>query len=104
LKAHDRDRDVVVMTWSEFGRRVKSNASNGTDHGSAGPLFFIGTKVEGGLYGQRPDLGNLDKDNLRFTTDFRTVYTTVLEKWLGASAEVVLGDNRFGELPIFSQE
>jgi uncharacterized protein (DUF1501 family) len=104
LKAHDRDRDVVVMTWSEFGRRVKSNASNGTDHGSAGPLFFIGTKVVGGFHGQRPDLGNLDKDNLRFTTDFRTVYTTVLEKWLGASAEVVLGDNRFGELPIFSQE
>ena len=103
LKAHDRDKNVVVMTWSEFGRRVKSNASNGTDHGSAGPLFFIGTKVGRGLYGQRPDLGNLDKDNLRFTTDFRTVYATVLEKWLGASAEVVLGDNRFGELPIFSQ-
>ena len=103
LKAHGRDREVVIMTWSEFGRRVKSNASDGTDHGSAGPLFIFGTPVDGGFYGQHPNLGQLDNDNLRFTTDFRIAYATVLEKWLGAPAEAVLGPNQFEKLPILTQ-
>ena len=102
LKGHGKDGDVVVMTWSEFGRRAKSNASDGTDHGSAAPLFILGTPVKGGLYGERPDLGYLYNDNLRFTTDFRRVYATVLEQWLGASSEAVLGGERFDTLPIIA--
>jgi uncharacterized protein (DUF1501 family) len=102
LKAHGKDRHVVIMTWSEFGRRVKSNASDGTDHGSAAPLFILGTPVAGGFYGERPDLGYLYDDNLRFTTDFRTIYATMLEGWLGASSEAILEGKRFDTLPILA--
>jgi uncharacterized protein (DUF1501 family) len=102
LKEHGKDHEVTIMTWSEFGRRAKSNASVGTDHGSAAPLFIFGTPVTGGLYGQRPDLGNLDDDNLIFTTDFRRVYATVLEQWLGVPVEAVLGSNDFLPLPIIN--
>ncbi len=101
LKAHGKDRDVVIMSWSEFGRRVKGNASDGTDHGSAVPLFFIGTPVKGGFYGRRPDLGALSSDNLRFTTDFRSVYATVLENWFGVPSNTIL-KGRFETLPIFN--
>ena len=72
------------MTWSEFGRRVTGNASGGTDHGSAGPMFLAGTPIAGGFYGERPSLKDLDENNLKFTTDFRQVYATVLEDWLAA--------------------
>lgn len=99
LRAHNLDAKVLIMTWSEFGRRVKSNASGGTDHGTAGPLFFAGTPVKGGLYGERPDLGNLDNGNLRFTTDFRSVYATAVEGWLGASSKDVLGAD-YKQLPL----
>ena len=99
LQAHGRDQDVVIMTWSEFGRRVTSNASGGTDHGSAAPLFLAGTPIAGGLYGERPRLNDLDKNNLKFTTDFRQVYASVLEDWLGAPSEIVLG-GRFEHLQL----
>ena len=99
LQAHGRDQEVVIMTWSEFGRRVTSNASGGTDHGSAAPLFLVGTPIAGGLYGERPRLNDLDKNNLKFTTDFRQVYASVLEDWLGAPAEIVLG-GRFEHLQL----
>jgi uncharacterized protein (DUF1501 family) len=99
LQAHGRDRDVVMMTWSEFGRRVTENGSGGTDHGSAGAMFLAGTPVAGGLYGERPSLTDLDRENFRFTTDFRQVYATVLEGWLGAPAEIVL-NGRFEQLPL----
>ena len=86
--------NVVVMTWSEFGRRVEENASQGTDHGTAAPLFVLGNAVQGGVYGEPPDLTHLDANgNLVFTTDFRSVYATVLERWLGAPASAVLGGN-----------
>ncbi|MEE8519516.1 MAG: DUF1501 domain-containing protein, partial [Dehalococcoidia bacterium] len=98
LQAHGRDKNVVIMTWSEFGRRVGTNASGGTDHGSAGPMFLAGTPVSGGLYGAPSSLADLDNGNLKFTTDFRQVYATVLEGWLGAPAELVLGE-RFEQLP-----
>ncbi len=90
LKAHGLDSNVLIMTWSEFGRRVKANASTGTDHGSAAPLFFIGTPVKGGLYGGRPSLTNLDNGNLKFTTDFRQPYATALT-WIGASPAELVG-------------
>jgi len=102
LKAANKDQDVLVMTWSEFGRRVKSNGSGGTDHGAAAPMFLLGSPVVGGIYGERPDLRNLDKDNLRFTTDFRAVYSTILEQWLGASSEAVLGSERFDPIPLLA--
>lgn len=97
LIGHGHQDDVLVMTWSEFGRRVKENANQGTDHGSAGPLFVMGGQVKGGFYGEPVSLINLDDGNLRFTTDFRSVYATVLEKWLGASSADVLG-KRFDTL------
>lgn len=98
LAAHGNDRRVLTMTFSEFGRRVEENASHGTDHGQASPLFLIGGGVKGGLYGQRPDLANLDNGNLRWTTDFRSVYATVLERWLGRPASPVLGGS-FAAIP-----
>jgi uncharacterized protein (DUF1501 family) len=103
LQAHGRDKNVVVMTWSEFGRRAGPNASGGTDHGWAGPMFVAGTPVEGGLYGEAPGLVGLDNGNLRFTTDFRRVYATVLEGWLGAPADLVLGQH-FEQLPFIKRD
>ncbi|MBH42361.1 MAG: hypothetical protein CL787_02385 [Chloroflexi bacterium] len=103
LKAAGRDQDVLIMTWSEFGRRVKSNGSGGTDHGAAAPMFLIGSPVVGGIYGENPNLRNLDKDNLRFTTDFRSVYSTVLEEWLGAAPEAILGGQRFEHIPFLAK-
>lgn len=100
LQAHGHANDVVMLTWSEFGRRVTANASEGTDHGSAGPMFVAGAPVAGGLYGERPSLATLDRNNLRFTTDFRQVYASVLEGWLGAPSQEVLG-GRFERLPLF---
>ncbi|GAC1452677.1 MAG: DUF1501 domain-containing protein [Ktedonobacterales bacterium] len=97
MTAHGKADDVVVMTWSEFGRRVHENGSAGTDHGTAAPLFVLGNAVSGGVYGEPPDLGSLDPhDNLLHTTDFRSVYATVLDRWLGAPSTAVLGGT-FGE-------
>jgi uncharacterized protein (DUF1501 family) len=79
------------MTWSEFGRRAQQNASNGTDHGTAAPLFLVGSGVKGGLYGDAPDLNNLDNGNLRHSIDFRSVYATVIERWLQADSKTILG-------------
>ncbi len=92
LQAHGVADNVVVMTWSEFGRRVEENASAGTDHGTAAPLFVLGNSVQGGIYGEPPDLTRLDPyGNLQFTTDFRAVYATVLDRWLGAPSAAILG-------------
>lgn len=91
LAARGKADDVVIMTWSEFGRRAAENASLGTDHGTAAPLFVVGSGVKGGMYGDTPDLGNLDNGNLRFQTDFRSVYATVLDGWLQADSSAILG-------------
>jgi len=97
LADHNAAGNVVVMTWSEFGRRVEENASAGTDHGTAAPLFVLGNAVQGGVFGEPPDLNRLDNyGNLNFTVDFRSVYATVLDHWLGAPAEAVLGGS-FGD-------
>lgn len=90
LSSTGHSEQVLMMTFSEFGRRVEENGSRGTDHGTAAPLFVMGDGVEDGFYGQAPDLLNLDnKDNLQFSTDFRSVYATVLEGWLGVNASNV---------------
>lgn len=97
LAAHGAADNVMVMTWSEFGRRVGENGSNGTDHGSAAPMFLLGNGLKGGHWGDPVNLGDLDKGNLKFTTDFRSVYATVMDGWLGAPAEKLLGA-RFPQL------
>ena len=91
MESHGRADQVLTMMFSEFGRRVKENGSQGTDHGAAGPMFVLGKGVKGGLYGERPDLKNLDEGDLAYTTDFRSVYATVIDDWLGASSRDVLG-------------
>jgi len=101
LAAHGNDKRVLTMTFSEFGRRIEENASHGTDHGQASPLFLIGGGVKGGLYGEPPDLANLDDGNLRWSTDFRSVYATVLERWLGRPASPVLG-GAFPAIPVLA--
>lgn len=90
VKPRFRDR-LMVMTYSEFGRRVQPTSS-GTDHGTAGPMICVGAGVRGGLYGQAPSLGSLDeRGDLRHQVDFRSVYATVLEDWLDADSTEVLG-------------
>ena len=91
LAGHGVGDRVLVMTWSEFGRRVKENGSAGTDHGTAAPMFLLGAPVKGGLYGSEPSLTALDNGNLKFTTDFRSVYAAVLQDYLNAPAADLLG-------------
>lgn len=90
LAAHGNDGRVLTMTFSEFGRRIEENGSQGTDHGEASPLFLIGGGVKGGIYGDSPDLSATNMGNVRFTTDFRSIYATVLERWLGRPSVPVL--------------
>jgi uncharacterized protein (DUF1501 family) len=91
LVAQGKADKVMIMTWSEFGRRVGENGSNGTDHGTATPQFVIGNGIKGGHWGDPVSLTDIDKGNLKFTTDFRSVYSTVMDGWLGAPAEKLLG-------------
>ena len=90
---------VVVLMFSEFGRRVKENAQGGTDHGAAGPVFLAGAPVRGGLIGPAPDLANLEDGDLKFAVDFRDIYATVLRQWLDIDPIPVLG-RRNDALPI----
>lgn len=83
LALDDSDNEVLAMTFSEFGRRVEQNGSNGTDHGAAAPLFLFGGGLNGGLYGSAPDLLNLQGGNLKHEFDFRSVYATILQNWFG---------------------
>ncbi len=84
---------VLTMSFSEFGRRVRENGSQGTDHGTAGPMFLFGPKVKPGLHGEHPSLAaaDLDHGDLQHRIDFRSVYGTVLDKWLGTDSEAILG-------------
>ena len=91
MKTTSRGNDLTVMVYSEFGRRVVGNASQGTDHGTSGPMFMIGNSVKGGFYGEQPSLKNLYKGDLAVTTDFRDVYATVIEKVLKSPVEPTLG-------------
>jgi uncharacterized protein (DUF1501 family) len=92
LVQHNKADNVVIMTWSEFGRRVEENGSQGTDHGTAAPMFVLGNPVSKGIYGEPPSLSSLDDSgNLKHTIDFRSVYATVLDRWMGASSKDVLG-------------
>ncbi|MDR3689263.1 MAG: DUF1501 domain-containing protein [Fimbriimonas sp.] len=91
LESQGRDKDVVLMSFSEFGRRAEENDSAGTDHGTASVMFVMGGAVKGGVHGLYPSLTDLKDGDLKFTTDFRRVYANVLDGWLGANSEKVLG-------------
>ena len=88
---HDRLLEsVLVMTFSEFGRTLSENGRRGTDHGAAAPIFMVGGRVKGGLWGAHPSLSDLEADSPKYHTDFRRVYATVLEQWLNLKTEKVL--------------
>src|SRR5437588_272391 len=92
--------NVVIMAFSEFGRRVKQNGSGGTDHGTAEPMFIIGNKVQGGLYGTYPSLSDLDNNgDLKFNADFRSVYAGMLQDVVGADPTAILGGD-FGAVHV----
>jgi uncharacterized protein (DUF1501 family) len=91
LKENDRFKDTVVMTFSEFGRRVAQNASRGTDHGTANNIYIAGGGLsKPGIYNDMPDLKNLDNGDLIYKIDFRQVYATILDKWLNTDHRKVL--------------
>jgi uncharacterized protein (DUF1501 family) len=85
------NRPVLVLVFSEFGRRAAENGSQGTDHGTAAPVFLFGGGVRGGVHGPYPDLANLFDDDPVFAVDFRRVYATVLERWLRLPSADILG-------------
>jgi len=92
LKANNRHDDVLFFTFSEFGRRVSQNASGGTDHGTANNMFLLGGGLkEKGILNELPDLADLDDGDLKYKVDFKNVYATILDKWLGADDEKILG-------------
>ncbi|HEY4284046.1 MAG TPA: DUF1501 domain-containing protein [Chthoniobacterales bacterium] len=99
LKQQGNFERVLLMTFSEFGRRVAENANGGTDHGTAAPMFLLGGAIKPGTFGRYPSLTDLDRGDLKFNTDFRSVYGTILEHWLKAPSEIVLG-RKFPLLPI----
>ena len=92
LKANNRFNDVMLFTFSEFGRRVEQNASAGTDHGTANNMFLIsGGLKQKGMINALPDLSDLDEGDLKYKIDFKNVYATILNKWLNADDEKILG-------------
>jgi uncharacterized protein (DUF1501 family) len=102
LEERKLDQRVLIQLWSEFGRRPQENGS-GTDHGAAGVAFLIGSRVKGEMVGEFPGLGELDEnENLRNTSDFRAMYSALLEQWFQTEAGLVIpgaGPNAFGKVP-----
>jgi len=91
LKQHEKINDTLVVTFSEFGRRVGQNASNGTDHGTANSMFLFGGKLKKqGIFNPAPDLANLDNGDLKYQVDFREIYGTILDKWLDVNNQQIL--------------
>lgn len=100
LAMQENAERVLTMTFSEFGRRVGQNASGGTDHGTAAPMFLCGPMVRPGILGQHPSMRDLDSGDLKYNLDFRTVYAAILEEWLQADSAKILGE-RFRPAKIF---
>lgn len=100
LKQQRNWNRVALMTFSEFGRRVVENSSGGTDHGAAAPMFLAGGAIKAGMHGNHPSLTDLYRGDLKYNVDFRGVYASVLEQWLHAPGERVLG-RKFQTLPLF---
>jgi hypothetical protein len=99
LSAHRLDDQVLTMTFSEFGRRPSENESRGTDHGTAAPLFVMGSGIRGGILGTAPSLDLPKNQDIAYSTDFRQVYATALENWLGCPSGPVLG-GQFRTMPL----
>jgi uncharacterized protein (DUF1501 family) len=99
LAARGHGDRLLMMTFSEFGRRPYENGSKGTDHGAAAPMLLVGGKVQAGVVGKHPSLTDHTMGNLKHHTDFRQVYAVVLDQWLGVSSKEVLGDT-FQPVPI----
>lgn len=91
MRQQENEERVMVMSFSEFGRRVGLNASNGTDHGAAAPMFLMGPRVTAGLAGRYPSLTDLDEGDLKYNTDFRSVYASILQNWLDTPSRPILG-------------
>ena len=101
MKRIGRDKDVTLMVYSEFGRRPAENTSLGTDHGTANHVYVLGASVKGGHHGQAPDLTRLNAEgNMVHTVDFRQVYASVIEQWMGADSAALL-NGRYATLPLF---
>lgn len=101
LAARGHKDRLLIMTFSEFGRRAKENGSRGTDHGSGAPMLLVGGKVKSGIVGKHPDLDKLDMGNLKHEIDFRQVYASTLENWLGVNSKDVLG-SEFKGIEVFA--
>ena len=89
MKTNNLWDNLTIMTYSEFGRRVAENNSGGTDHGTAAPQFLFGGKIKGGFYGTRPNLNNLDKNNLKHQIHFREIYASIARDWWGLKANFI---------------
>jgi uncharacterized protein (DUF1501 family) len=100
MEAQGNADRVVLFSFSEFGRRVRENASRGTDHGTAAPVFVCGSAIKNGLIGKHPSLKNLDQGDMRFQIDYRSVYADLLENWLEVDSEPVIG-GKFKSIGLF---
>ncbi len=99
MEAAGRADKVMILVFSEFGRRTYENGSAGTDHGAAGPMMLIGKNVKGGMHGPNPNLTDLDRGDLKWNIDFRKVYATSLDNWMGGDSSVILGQD-FGNIDV----
>jgi uncharacterized protein (DUF1501 family) len=102
MKRLGRADDVAMMIFTEFGRRVEENGSLGTDHGTATPMFVVGTGIRGGFHGRHPSLTDLDDGNMKMTTDFRRVYATMIKEWLGYDRTELVLKGTFEPLGVFA--
>jgi uncharacterized protein (DUF1501 family) len=102
LKAQGNDGRVLTMVFSEFGRRVGQNGSQGTDHGTAAPMFLVGPMVQPGLATAHPSMSDLDQGDLKFGVDFRSVYAGILAGWLKADADAIL-EGRYDRMPVIKR-
>lgn len=99
IKKQENAERVLMMSFSEFGRRVDQNASQGTDHGAAAPMFLFGPNIKSGVFGKHPSLTDLDQGDLKYNVDFRNVYASVLQNWLETPSKPILGQ-QFKTMPI----
>jgi uncharacterized protein (DUF1501 family) len=102
MKQQGNTDRVMLMTFSEFGRRVVENASGGTDHGAAAPMFVMGGNIQQGIVSPHPSMADLDQGDLKYVVDFRSVYSSILQNWLNTPSKPILGD-QYPLLPLVKQ-
>jgi uncharacterized protein (DUF1501 family) len=101
MTASGLDDRVLLLAFSEFGRRAAENASEGTDHGAAAPVILAGPKLASGLIGPAPNLADLEAGDVKMAIDFRRVYATILDQWLDVRPQAVLAAGQFDTIPLF---